>query len=162
MQVTWFREPVGQVLRRDDGYELALTMDQGGGERDQVYLYNPENASMTRLSNGEYRNRLLRWSRDGQRLAFQSTRRNGRSNDIWIMDPDRPGSEELLLEAPAGSWFGPADFSRDGKHLLVQQALTVNDSRIYVLGLKDRELQLLAGSPDYPNRQSRRLFRPER
>jgi len=28
-QITWFREPVGQVLRRDGGYELALTMDQG-------------------------------------------------------------------------------------------------------------------------------------
>jgi dipeptidyl aminopeptidase/acylaminoacyl peptidase len=150
VQITWLREPVGQVARRDDGYELALTMDQGGDERDQVYLLNPKNASITRLSNGESRNSLLRWSRDGQRLAFRSTRLNGRSNDVWIMDPDRPGSEELLLEAPAGSWFGPADFSRNGKSLLVQQALTVNDSRIYVLGLKDRALQLLAGSPDYP------------
>jgi dipeptidyl aminopeptidase/acylaminoacyl peptidase len=149
-QITWLREPVGQVLRRDEGYELALTMDEGGGERDQVYLYNPGNASLKRLSNGESRNRLIRWSRNGQQLAFQSTRRNGRSNDIWIMDPDQPGSEELLLEAPAGSWFGPADFSRDGKYLLVQQALTVNDSRIYVLDLRNRELLLLAGSPEYP------------
>jgi len=150
VQITWLKEPAGQVLRRDNSDELALTMDKGGGEQDQIFLLDPKNASMKRVSDGDFRNRLLRWSRNGQLLAFQSTRRNGRSNDIWIMDPDRPGSEELLLEAPAGSWFGPADFSRDGKYLLVQQALTVSDSRIYVLNLRNRELQLLAGSPEYP------------
>jgi dipeptidyl aminopeptidase/acylaminoacyl peptidase len=150
VQITWLREPVGQVLRRDGTDELALTLDQGGGEQDQVFLFDPKDATTTRLSNGGSRNRLLRWSRNGQLLAFQSTRRNGRSNDIWIMDPDRLGSEELLLEAPASSWFGPADFSRDGKHLLVQQALTVNDSRIYVFNFRDRELRLLAGSSEYP------------
>jgi dipeptidyl aminopeptidase/acylaminoacyl peptidase len=150
VQMTWFREPVGQVSRRDKADELALTMDEGGAERDQIFLFDPKTASTSRVSNSESRNRLLVWSPNGRSLAFQSTRRNGGSNDIWMMDPDRPGSAELLLEAPAGSWLGPADFSRDGKYLLVQQALTVSDSRIYVLDLRNRELQLLAGSPEYP------------
>ena len=149
VQLTWLREPVGQVSRRDQSDELVFTMDEGGGERDQVFLFDPKKVSKTRLSSGESRNRLLVWSRNGQRLAFQSTRRNGRSNDIWMMDPDRPDSAELVQEAPKGSWLGPADFSRDGKYLLVQQALTVSDSRIYVLDLKSRELQLLAGSAEF-------------
>ncbi len=142
MQLTWLREPVGQVLRRTQADELVFTMDEGGGERDQVFLFDPKTASKTRLSSGESRNRLLVWSRNGQWLAFQSTRRNGRSNDIWMMDPDRPDSAELVQEAPEGSWLGPADFSRDGKYLLVQQALTVSDSRIYVLDLRTRELAI--------------------
>ena len=100
---------------------------------------------------GKSRNRLVRWSRNGKRIAFQSTQRNGRSNDLWIMDPDKQESAELLLEAPEGTWYGPEDFSKDGQYLLVQQFLTVDDSRIYVLKLKDRTLQFLAGNAELPS-----------
>ncbi|MBT8047974.1 MAG: S9 family peptidase [Xanthomonadales bacterium] len=150
-QLTWFREPIGRVSRRSKGHELAITMDEGGGELDQIYLFDPKTATRKRITNGNSRNRMARWSNNGKRLAFQSTRRNGRNNDLWIMDPDQPGSEELLLEAPDGTWYGPTDFSRKGSLLLVQQFLGVNDSRIYVLNLKDRSLRLLAGSPDNPS-----------
>lgn len=150
-QLTWFPEPVGQVSRRKASRELAITMDQGGGERDQIFLFDPSTASARNLSDGQSRNRLMRWSRDGQRLAFQSTRRNGRSNDLWIMDPDRPDSAELLLEAPPGSWYGPADFSDDGRLLLVQQFHGVHDSRIHILDLQTRSLELVAGNPENPS-----------
>ena len=150
-QLTWFREPIGQVVRRSRGRMLAITMDRGGGEQDQIYLFDPANAERTQLTSGDSRNRLLAWSRDGSRLAFQSTRRNGRSNDLWWMDPDRPGSEELLLEAPAGSWYAPVDFSDDGRLLLVQQFLGVDDSRIHVLDLTTRELRRVAGDPEWPS-----------
>jgi len=150
-QLTWFREPIGQVVRRSRDRMLAITLDRGGGEQDQIFLFDPRTAERTRLTNGESRNRLLRWSRDGRRLAFQSTRRNGRSNDLWWMDPDRPGSEELLLEAPPGSWYAAADFSDNGRLLLVQQFLGVDDSRIHVLDLETRELSLGAGNPEWPS-----------
>ena len=150
-QLTWFREPIGQVVRRSRDRMLAITLDRGGGEQDQIFLFDPRTAERTRLTNGESRNRLLRWSRDGRHLAFQSTRRNGRSNDLWWMDPDRPGSEELLLEAPPGSWYAAADFSDNGRLLLVQQFLGVDDSRIHVLDLETRELSLVAGNPEWPS-----------
>ena len=150
-QLTWFQEPLGRVIRRENGEELAITMDQGGGELDQIFLFDPKTATTTLMTDGQSRNRLVQWSVNGRKLAFQSTRRNGRSNDLWIMDPDKPGSEELLLEAPDGTWWGPADFSNDGKHLLVQQFLNVSDSRVYVLSLKDQSLQMLAGNTQYPS-----------
>ena len=150
-QLTWFKEPIGQVLRRDTSDQLAITMDRGGGELDQIFLFDPINANTTLVTDGQSRNRLVRWSRNGRLMAFQSTRRNGRSNDLWLMDPDKPDSGELLLEAPDGTWWGPADFSNDGKNLLVQQFLAVTNSKIYVLNLKDRSLQLLAGNPEFPS-----------
>jgi dipeptidyl aminopeptidase/acylaminoacyl peptidase len=150
-QLTWYPEPIGQVLRRREGRELAILMDRGGAEQDQIFLFDPRDGSTRRLSDGLSRNRLVRWSQDGRRLAFQSTRRNGRSNDLWVMHPERPDSAELLLEAPAGSWYGPADFSADGRLLLVQQFLGVLDSRIHVLDLQDRTLRLVAGDPDNPS-----------
>ena len=150
-QLTWFDEPVGQVARRNQGRELAITMDEGGGEQDQILLFDPKTATSRWLSEGQSRNRILQWSRDGQRLAFQSTRRNGRTSDLWIMDPDDPEGAELLLEAPAGSWVGPADFSDNGHYLLVQQFLGVDDSRIHLLDLRDRSVRLVAGDPEYPS-----------
>ena len=144
-QLTWYPEPVGQVLRRGNRDTLAITMDEGGGERDQIFLFDPGTATTRKLSDGDSRNRLLRWSRDGRWLAFQSTRRNGRSNDLWIMDPDRPESARLLLEAPQGTWYGPADFSNDGRYLLVQQFLSVFDSRIQLLDLQESSLRQVAG-----------------
>ena len=150
-QLTWFHEPVGQVLRRPKSNRLALTMDEGGRELDQIFLFDPDTATTTRLTDGSSRNRHICWSRDGRKLAFQSTRRNGRNNDLWIMNPDHPGSAELLLEAPDGSWFAPVDFSRNGKLLLVQQFLNVTDSRILVLNLEDGSLLTLAGDAGYPS-----------
>lgn len=149
-QLTWFDEPMGQVLRRNGRETLSITMDEGGHEQDQVYLFDPATGERRRLTDGESRNRLVQWSRDGRRMAYQSTRRNGRNNDLWWMDPERPGSAELLLEAPDGSWFGPADFSDNGRFLLVQRFIGVEDSRIYVLDLDERTLYRVAGNPDQP------------
>jgi len=151
LQLTWFQEPVGQVTRREKSEQLAITMDNGGGEQDQIFLFDPETAKMRRVTDGESRNRRVSWNRSGTAMAFQSTRRNGRSNDLWMMNPDKADSQQLLLEAPEGTWYGPADFSNDGKYLLVQQFINVDDSRIFVLRLKDRNLQFLAGNEEFPS-----------
>jgi len=45
-QLTWFPEPAGQVIRREDSHELAITMDRGGGEQDQIFLFDPRNAAI--------------------------------------------------------------------------------------------------------------------
>jgi dipeptidyl aminopeptidase/acylaminoacyl peptidase len=146
-----FQEPIGEVTRRENGEDLAITMDTGGGELDQIFLFNPKTASTRMVTDGESRNRRVSWSSNGKSMAFQSTRRNGRSNDLWIMSPDRADSSKLLLEAPEGTWYGPADFSKDSKYLLVQQFINVDDSRIYVLRLADRTLQFLAGNEEIPS-----------
>ena len=150
-QLTWFDEPIDQVEQRNHGRELAFTMDRGGGELDQIHLFDPRTATTALLTEGKSRNRILRWSRDGKWLAYQSTRRNGRDNDIWIMSPEHPEDAELLVEAGNGDWWGPADFSEDGKHLLVQQYTGVTDSRIYLLDLKSRQMRIMAGNSRDPS-----------
>ena len=46
-------------------------------------------------------------------MAFRSTRRNGRSNDVWVMVPEKPESADLVLASPDGSSWGAVDFSPD-------------------------------------------------
>lgn len=82
VQLTWVQEPIGEVSRRANSRELAITMDNGGGEQDQIFLFDPESATTRMVTDGESRNRLVRWSTNGKRIAFQSTQRNGRSSTL--------------------------------------------------------------------------------
>lgn len=150
-QVTFGEEPVGEVRLQPGSNQMALTHDDGGDEFDQVFLFNPENGLMRMLSDGEALNNRMAWDRQGKKLAYRSTRRNGRSNDIWVQNPASPDPATLLLATDDGTLWKPIDFSRDGKKLLVQQFVSVADSRIYIKNLPDGELQLLTGDAENPS-----------
>jgi len=150
-QVTFGEEPVGEVLLQPRNNLLALTFDEGGDEFDQVFLFNPEDGQMRLLSDGKALNNRMAWDRQGQKLAYRSTRRNGRSNDIWIQDTASSDPASLLLATDDGTLWKPIDFTRDGKTVLIQQFISVADSRIYIKQLPDGELRLLAGNADDPS-----------
>ncbi len=150
-QLTFFKEPIGSVTRNPVSEQLLFTMDAGGSEFAQVFLFDPADAVATMLTDGESRNGALEWTADGRQFAFQSTRRNGRSNDIWMMDPAAPDQARLILESPDGTWWGPVDFDADGKRLLVINYVSAADSRVYLLDLESSEYRLLAGNPDQPS-----------
>ena len=153
-QLTWFDEPVGQVARRPGHEMLAFTMDEGGSEFAQIFLFDPADGSRRMISDGESRNGALQWSDDGRFLAFQSTRRNGRSNDVWLFDFESgdPGEPRMVLESPDGSWWGPVDFAPGNEKLLVLQYVSVNDSRIHVVDLASGERRRIAGGDASPSR----------
>jgi len=150
-QITFDEEPVGEVLAQPDGKLLALTRDKDGDEFDQVYLLNPQNGLMRMLSDGQALNNRMAWDRNGKHLAYRSTRRNGRSSDIWMQTPGAAAKAKLLLETEDGTLWKPIDFSRDGKKMLVQQFISVVDSRIHIKELPDGELRLLVGSAENPS-----------
>ncbi len=150
-QLTFFEEPVGDVERQPAGRLLTFTRDAGGDEFSQIFTFDPLTGRSVMLTDGESRNGEFEWSRDGRRLAFQSTRRNGASNDIWMLDAARPGAARIVLESPDGSWWAPAEFSASGSRLLVENYLSIADSRIHLLDLDAGELELLAGGDGEPS-----------
>ena len=150
-QLTTGKEPVGEVLRQPNSNLLALTRDIGGDEFDQIYLLNPDNGLIHKVSDGKGLNNRMAWDRQGRFLAYRSTRRNGRSSDIWMQDATSSDPAILLLETDDGTLWKPIDFSLDRKKILIQQFLSVVDSRIYVKELPDGELRLLAGDAENPS-----------
>ncbi|MEJ8567837.1 S9 family peptidase [Elongatibacter sediminis] len=150
-QLTYLPDPIIEVHRQPGGDRLALTTDPGGSEFSQIYRFDPDTAETVLLSDGASRNARLVWSRDGSRLAFQSTRRNGRSNDIWIMDPLRPDSAIPVLASLDDTWWGPAGFTPDGRGLLAQQLIGATDSRIHLIDLQSGEQRRVAGDPEFPS-----------
>ncbi len=144
-QLTFYKEPVGGLKRQPGGSRLLYAQDAGGSEFSQLFLFDPADGSATMLTDGESRNSAMQWDRDGRRIAYQSTRRNGESNDVWLMDPREPDAARLLLESPDGTWWGPIEFSDSGSKVLVLNYVSIADSRVHLLDLDTESHTALAG-----------------
>ncbi len=151
-QITFFDEPPGGVSRQPDGSKMIFTMDAGGSEFSQIFLMDPDSSEdPVMLTDGESRNGAVVWDRSGEVIAYQSTRRNGASNDVWMMEVDNPESASIVLESPDGTWWGAADFAPDNQKLLIANYVGNADSRILLLDLESGELRLLAGGGETPS-----------
>ncbi len=150
-QLTFFNERVAAVKGRPGGRELLFTRDTGGSEFAQIFEFDPDNGEAVMLTDGESRNTDAVWDRGGRRIAYQSTRRNGKSKDVWLMDPSDPESTSMVLEATDGSRLLPKEFSASGSHLLIQRYTSITDSRIHLLDLDSGAVEVLAGGESKPS-----------
>jgi len=146
-QLTYYGEPIGEVATQPRGDKIVFTRDAGGSEFAQIFLMDPESGGATMLTDGESRNGAVAWDRDGRRIAYQSTARNGAANDVWLMSPGNPQSAEIVIESQDGTWWGPAEFSASGSRLLATNYVSITDSRAYVVDLDTGSATLLAGGP---------------
>ena len=147
-QITYFQEPIGSVTMHPAKSSIAFTMDKGGTENAQIYLLNPESSSTQMLTDGTSRNGGPLWSNAGNHIAFQSTKRNGSSNDVWMMPIDNPQKSELILESPDGTWWGAADWSEDDSKVLIQNYISIANSKAYIVDLTTKEKSLILGEND--------------
>jgi len=150
-QITFYDEPVGGIASQPGRDQLLFTRDSGGSEFAQIFELGMTDGEARMLSDGQSRNAAVLWDRGGTRIAYQSTRRNGRSNDLWIMDPAEPENARLALESPDGSWWGPTEFSANGSKLLVLNYVSVADSRTNVVDLDTGDVELVSGGTANPS-----------
>ncbi len=132
-QITFLPEPVGGgKFQPKTGACIVFSQDTGGGEFYQLYRYDVADGRITLLTDGKSRHTGARWSRDGKLLAYTSTRRTGKDNDVWVIDPLEPKSARLLHEVSGGGW-SVEDWSHDGETLLLGEYVSVNESRLHLL-----------------------------
>lgn len=127
-QLTFYEEPVANALYRPGRPEqLAFTRDEGGDENFQIFLLDRSTGRTRRLSDGVHRHEGLLWSPDGSQLAYVSNARNGREFDLYGFEIET-GRERRLAEASRpGIWF-PADWSADGRRILLVRFISVNEA----------------------------------
>jgi dipeptidyl aminopeptidase/acylaminoacyl peptidase len=145
-QLTFTPEPVsGGGWQPRHGHYIVFAQDKGGGEFYQYYRLDPDTGRITLLTDGKSRNGSARFTRSGSEIAYTSTRRNGRDNDVYVMDPANPANNRLLCELSGGGW-GVADWSEDESKLLLVEMISINKSRVYLLDAKSGAKELL--TPD--------------
>lgn len=135
-QVTFFDEPVqSATFPPVNGDYFLFLKDIGGNEFAQIFRYDVASKKVTLLTDGKRaQNGGIRWSNAGDRIAYGSTRRNGQDRDMYIMSPLNPSSDKLMAENNGGGW-SVVDWSPDDSNLLLQEYLSTNESRLYLLDL---------------------------
>lgn len=131
-QLTFFRDPVSAAAFEPvRGGCFVFSKDVGGGEFFQYYRHDLDNGLVTLLSDGSSRNTGARWSPDGRRLVYGSTRRNGRDVDLWLVEPRAPRTSRLLAELDGGGW-GALDWSPDGQQLLLRNYQSIHKADLWL------------------------------
>lgn len=132
-QLTFFPERIlGARYDERDGTTMVFAKDVGGSEFAQLFRYDLATGDVTLLTDGKSRNNLGTWSTRGDRMAYTSTRRNGRDTDIYVIDPRTPTSDRLVAQVDGGGWF-PLDWSPDDTKLLVIEYVSVNESYLWLV-----------------------------
>jgi dipeptidyl aminopeptidase/acylaminoacyl peptidase len=116
---------------------LVVQKDTGGNEFYQ--LYSLDAGRLTLLTDGNSRNELNAWSRDGALIAYSSTRRNGTDSDLYVMDPRDPKTDRRVLEVKGGGW-SITSFSPDRSQATVLEYVSITKSNLYVLDLTSSAL----------------------
>jgi len=128
-QITFYPEPLSNLrtappLSNLDGFVFAK--DVGGNEFSQLYWFDFGTRATTLLTDGKRsQNHTPLFSREGRKLAWSSTARNGTDTDIWLMDFASRQARPLLTAG--GSWSAQ-DFSDDGRRLLVTKYVSAAES----------------------------------
>lgn len=144
-QITFFEEPVsGGLYQPGRGDRLLFLKDVGGSEFYQIFSYDAASGGTELLTDGKSRNGAVVWSAKGDRISWTSTRRNGRSNDVWIMNPENPSSARLVVEAASGGYWAATDWSPDDSKLAVAEYISANESHLYLVDLKSGERKRLS------------------
>jgi dipeptidyl aminopeptidase/acylaminoacyl peptidase len=132
-QVTFFDEPVGSAsFEPIKGDYFIFGKDIGGNEFSQLYRYDFSNKKVTLLTDGKRsQNAGIEWNNKKNLIAYASTKRNGADRDIYLMDPLNPSSDKKLVENSGGGW-GVVDWSPDDSKILLQEGISVNETRLYI------------------------------
>ncbi len=142
-QMTFFPERVGGgSFRPKTGDSFVFGKDVGGNEFFQIYRYDMQGGAVTMLTDGKSRNTGWNWSNAGDRAVYNSTRRNGKDTDFYIVNPSDPSSTRMLIQVEGGGW-GAADWSPDDRKLLIGEAVSANESYIWIADSQTGTKELL-------------------
>src|SRR5687767_3600208 len=123
-QITFFPDGVSTrpgTVFLPDGQAFVFQKDTaGGGEADQLFRFDLARGTPVLLTNGKSRHGGPAISRTGL-IAYDSTERDGKNRDLYVMDPAEPGRRRMLWAAE-GTWSA-IDWSRDEQTLLALQSV---------------------------------------
>lgn len=143
-QLTFFTERVaGASFQPTHGRYFVFRKDVGGGEWFQNYRYDMATGQTTLLTDGKSRNTLGVWSHKGDRIAYGSTRRNGKDMDFYLINPEEPTSNTLLAQLDKGEAWNVLDWSPDDRKILAEEFVSVNESYLWVFDVQTGEKTLL-------------------
>lgn len=142
-QLTFYPDRVvGGVFQPIVGDYFLFKKDKGGDEFFQVYRYDTDTRDVRLITDGKSRNTSGRFSKDGKFYAYNSSRRDGKNNDIYLVDPRDPKSDKLLAQVKGEGW-SVSDVSYDGRTLAANEEVSINESYLWLVDVATGKLTAL-------------------
>jgi dipeptidyl aminopeptidase/acylaminoacyl peptidase len=156
-QLTFTSETVRGAAYCPTRHELVFAMDQGGNERNQLFLLRGSSGGVNHaLGDGWFTSDLSRepravhlfggWSRDGSRIAFAANRTRPDRFDVYVqeigLETAEPAPPRLLRQGPGG-YFQPAGWSPDDRWLLVVRPESNFNQDLYLVDAASGEMRHL-------------------
>jgi dipeptidyl aminopeptidase/acylaminoacyl peptidase len=143
-QITFYSDGVATrpgTVFGPDGQSFVFQKDTaGGGEADQLFRYDLARGRTVMLTDGKSRNGGPAISRTGL-IAYDSTERDGKNRDLYVMDPASPASRRVLVQRE-GRWSA-VDWSADGKTVLALQFLSSSETFLWTVRADTGEKTLI-------------------
>ena len=115
-----------------DGSRLAVTMTEESQDSADIWVFDLDRNSRTRLTFDENHDYLPVWSPDGEKIAYSGGDRRG---DLYVKPSSGAGERTLLYGT---EWSeAPWDWSRDGKYIAYNKNEKTDD--LWVLPLDGDE-----------------------
>lgn len=136
-QLTFFNDRVLDVEWSPRGDLILFTKDQGGDERGQLYVMDPEGETIEALTaNPKVIHEFGGFSRDGAWICYSSNERSERLFDVYVMELARAGglATGKARRIYAGDEnFYARSFSPDGRYVLAERERSSYDNDLFLI-----------------------------
>lgn len=131
-QLTFFGDGVPArpaAVFMPNGDSLVFRRDTSrGGEAHQLFRYDFATGASTLLTDGTSRNGLPAMSKSGL-VAYDSTRRDRKNSDLYVVNPADPASDRLVAQL-AGQWTALA-WTPDETAIIAVETLSSSESYLW-------------------------------
>lgn len=143
VQQTFYRDGVtgGAWFEPRGRYFLFRKDTARGGEAMQLFRFDMASGAAVLLTDGKSRNGDPSWANTRELIAYDSTRRDGKNRDIYLMDPSNPASDRILAKLE-GNWR-TLDWSPDDERILLLESVS-SSSETYLWSMDPDTGQMTA------------------
>jgi dipeptidyl aminopeptidase/acylaminoacyl peptidase len=152
-QLTFSREPVtvARAPQTAAATGFVYLRDQGGNENSQLFWYDQKTRTSRLLTDGRGLHGGAVWSRDGRKVAFHGTGRDGVSYDLYIAQIDNNPANNLqprlVFNGFRKNW-SVQDWSPDDSKLLITNFVSANEAHLFVMDIATAALTPVSEGAD--------------
>lgn len=138
-QLTDYPDSIGFARFSPAENKILFGKSEGGNEQTQFFILDLETREVTELTKRtDVRHDFGAWSKDGKKICFASTERNGKDFDVYVMDIE---TLEKKCAFDGGGWCAAAGFSPNGTYVIAVQQHSNFNSDGYLCNLVSGEVE---------------------